>query len=417
MNQIEGNLTKRKMNISFISLVIVDILFLPYIKFLGISLSMIIIPLWFIFYARKIKVDTEMKLLLVFVFFSLLSLLKSFVFYFEFAFQNTVSLFMLIFGFLCYIYIKNNLNISVIKLRKYLYLYIVFVFILSIVYFISPAMYFNIRSFWSLSDTATVTDSLLISRFTGTLSDPNNLATVINSVTIFLIINMRERLISSIILIIMAAFITISTLSTTGIILLAFTILVFLIQFFKNFLTKFKVVKIRLSIKTIVIFGVVTILILSIFNSLEFFTSSPLIENFIYRTSNNSADSRFSRWKVVLENKNLFFALLIGDGGTLIINGNSFRPHNGHLHLIYNYGFVAYLIFMWIFFRIKVGLRNVKYYFFMIPFFIGFTVNVGIIDFRFYTVLVLLTASYYSIYNKQKNYYVKDNMRVGRYNE
>lgn len=417
MNQIEGNLIKRKMNISFISLVIVDILFLPYIKFLGISLSMIIIPLWFIFYARQIKVDTEMKLLLVFVFFSLLSLLKSFVFYFEFAFQNTVSLFMLIFGFLCYIYIKNNLNISVIKLRKYLYLYIVFVFILSIVYFISPAMYFNIRSFWSLSDTVTVTDSLLISRFTGTLSDPNNLATVINSVTIFLIINMRERLIPSIILLIMSAFITISTLSTTGIILLGFTILVFLIQFFKNFLTKFKVVQIRISIKTIVIFGVVTILILSIINSLEFFTSSPLIENFIYRTSNNSADSRFSRWKVVLENKNLFFALLIGDGGTLIINENSFRPHNGHFHLIYNYGFVAYLIFMWIFFRIKVGLRNVKYYFFMIPFFIGFTVNVGIIDFRFYTVLVLLTASYYSIYNKQKNYYVKDNMRVGQYNE
>ncbi|UUX35241.1 hypothetical protein [Fundicoccus culcitae] len=301
-------------------------------------------------------------------------------------------------------YININQEIFYHDLRKFLIAYICFIFILATIYFFSPAAYFNIRSFWTLSDNVTLTDSLLISRFTGTLSDPNNQATVINAVLIFLFVNYKEKNFISFILLLMSGFICVTTLSLTGILIYAITVIIYVISLSSKFINNFTNIKVNIFALLLVII----IVIPSSFFSLEKLINSNLFETFVYRFSINSADSRFSRWEIVLENKNFFAALFFGDGGTMIINGGSFRPHNGHFHLIFNYGFIAYLIFMWLFFRIRTNFRNIKYYLFMIPFFIGFTVNVGIIDFRFYTILALLTANYYPTFKKKQNYSSND---------
>jgi hypothetical protein len=87
-------------------------------------------------------------------------------------------------------------------------------------------------------------------------------------------------------------------------------------------------------------------------------------------------------------------------GGTLIIDGVVFSPHNGHLHLIYSYGFIAYAIFIYIFFRKRVNTTWAAY-FFLVPLFLIFTMNVGIYEPRFVMLLSLLLARYSSVENRQ----------------
>jgi len=69
--------------------------------------------------------------------------------------------------------------------------------------------------------------------------------------------------------------------------------------------------------------------------------------------------------------------------------------------LIYNYGMISYVVFMYIIFRIRKGTPLEKQ-FFMVPLLIGFTVNVGIIEPRFVNILALLTAYLNAGYKRQK---------------
>lgn len=378
-----------------------DILFFPYIKVFRISVSMILIPAWCIFNAKKIKLNNELLLILVFAVLSLLSVLFSLIRYPNYSSQNIFSLLMLLFGILIYIFVSINQDFIYINIKKFLKAYIIFIFVLSVVYYISPSIYFNVRLFWSLSDNVSVTDTLLLSRFTGTLSDPNNMATVINAVFIYIIINYKEKSTLNFIFLIMVGFITVATLSLTGIIIYSISVTIYLLNNFSNLVYNFR--NIKINIFTVLILIVIIIPILFFLS--DVFFNSELFETFIYRFSINSPESRFSRWEVVIENKSLISSLFFGDGGTMIINGDSFRPHNGHFHLIFNYGLIAYIIFMWLFFRIRTNINFIKYWYFLIPFFIGFTVNVGIIDFRFYTMLALLTANYYSSFKESYSYY------------
>lgn len=374
----------------FLIIVIIDTLFFPYIRFLNVSMSMIIIPFWFLLNLDRVIIDKEIKLFFIFLFFSSMSLLFSFVNYPQYVNQNVISLFMLIYGFFLYFYLNIKQKKLHIEIDKILIVYLFFVFILSLVYFFNTQLYFVIRSFWSLSGNVVEANSLLINRFTGTLSDPNNLATVVNAIALFLLSNNNISKKMLIIILFITGFITISTLSTTGIGLYIFTFVSFLVIFLKDLFIKKKREK-----KKVFKFLLFTMLVMvvAIFLLNSFFQSS-LFDAFFLRTTTNSVDSRFRIWTNLLKAKNILSYILIGDGGSIVINNKSYSPHSGHLHLIFNYGIIAYLIFMNIFFKFKKSISKLRNHLFLVPLFIGFTVNVGIIDFRFYTILALLISFY-----------------------
>ena len=137
------------------------------------------------------------------------------------------------------------------------------------------------------------------------------------------------------------------------------------------------------------------ILPLVIYAIFSFFESN-VTQIALERVSSSSADSRFVIWKTLLVNENPFKYLLIGTGGNVFVNGLPFKPHNGHFHLIYSYGWIVYGLFMFVYFRKRKN-TTWKEYFFLIPFLLGFTVNVGIYEPRFLNILSLLVAYFASI--------------------
>ena len=81
--------------------------------------------------------------------------------------------------------------------------------------------------------------------------------------------------------------------------------------------------------------------------------------------------------------------LLIGKGGVTLVDGVSYAPHNGHLYLILNYGFIAYFIFMYLVFRKRAG-QTLETYIWILPIFIGFSINVMLGEIKLMGVVMLL---------------------------
>ena len=75
MSRVNHITTEGSMNVDDLVylICIIDIFFLPYIRLLSASLSMIILPFWFLFRSDRFKVTKEFKLFFVAFFFILLS--------------------------------------------------------------------------------------------------------------------------------------------------------------------------------------------------------------------------------------------------------------------------------------------------------------------------------------------------------
>lgn len=368
---------------------VMDILFLPYIRVVSASISMIVLPIWYIFNLKKIKLTSEFKLFLLLASLVVLSVALSTSAYPMLLKSNITNSAILIYGFLYYFfykyYFESNSNTS---LKKLLSWYVLFGFTLATVYLVSPNLYFQVRSFWSMSgEVIEITDSLVIHRFTSTFSDPNNAAVVFVSVMAFLLLSKKTSFLKSILLMGATALILIAAMSSTGFILFGLTILFYFawLLFTKKF-TRFK--KSTLLYMAIIFFLLPFILVF-----IYIFLGSDVAQMSLERVAGNSADSRFLIWKELLSRESIFSYILYGMGGTVVIDGYIFKPHNGHLHLIYSYGMIVYAIFISIFFRKRKN-TSLSSYFFLVPFFLGFTMNVGIYEPRFMFILALLLASY-----------------------
>ena len=376
---------------------VMDTLFFPYIRIASASLSMILLPIWYLFNLKKIKATIEFKFFLFLILLLTISLSLSAITYPESMFLKTNAIYsiILLFGFLYYFFYKYYFESKNLPLRKYLTAYLMFGATLALVYLVSPSSYFNIRSFWTMSgDTIEVTNSLTIFRFTSTFMDPNNAAIAFVAVLAFLLFNEKIGLLQRLFLVSMTALILAATMSSTGFISFGLLIVFYAS---KTIITK-KVLKRQALLHLSLLFFLSPILFWVAYN----FLGSDLTQMALDRvtsTSSDSADSRIDKWIELLESDNIFKYLIYGTGGVVILDGSIFKPHNGHLQMIYSYGMLAYVIFLFIFFRKRKG-TSLQSYFFLVPFFLGFTINVGIHDPRFIILLALLSASYANNVNK-----------------
>lgn len=382
--------THEKVDKFIFILCIIDILFLPYIRIASASISMILLPIWYVFNLSKIKITTDFKMFFPLTFLVITSLILSFVTYpgAFFLYSSVKYVIILMYGFIYFFFFKFCFEKYKINFGRILSLYVLFGFSLAAVYLANPQSYFKLRTFWTLSGKVVeVTDVLIMNRFTSTFSDPNNAAIVFVSVLAFLLFNLKVSFIKTIALISATLVILSATMSSTGFALYGLTIGIYLIKviFTKNLFV--------LKKSTLLYIFLLILLSPFIYISFNSFFDSTVVQTAIQRVSENSADSRFIIWKTLLESENIFKYMFLGMGGNIIIHDNVYAPHNGNLHLIYNYGMIAYVLFMWIFFRKR---KNTSWYtyVFIIVFFIGFTMNVGIYEPRFMNILALLVAGY-----------------------
>ena len=80
-------------------------------------------------------------------------------------------------------------------------------------------------------------------------------------------------------------------------------------------------------------------------------------------------------------------ALFIGTGQEGIVT------EIGHIYWIGMYGVPAYLIFMWLMFKKNVN-RNISDYVWIIPFFVAFTMNIAVGEFKWMAIYLMLLAYY-----------------------
>jgi hypothetical protein len=102
-------------------------------------------------------------------------------------------------------------------------------------------------------------------------------------------------------------------------------------------------------------------------------------------------DSRKNIYMNLLTSKNIILYLFTGEGSNIFVGDRVYSPHSGHLMLIYGFGLICYFMYMYIMFR-KSKTVSWMNYLPIIPFLLGFTINIGIGELKFAVILYMIVA-------------------------
>jgi hypothetical protein len=217
-------------------------------------------------------------------------------------------------------------------------------------------------------------------RYTFLWSDANNVAYALGGISVFYCMEERTNYTAKYIVMCMTLFILLCTMSVGGI---AVTAILSAIVFF--FTSAFKSSKGKAVFSSIV--SVLFIVILAIY-----------FGDAIINTFQEGAGSRIEYYA---DDKNMTGGRmtdlmrtipLMSPVFTFIGSGQEgFTSENGHLYLICMYGFLVYVYFLYLLFWKRKGI-SISRYLVVIPFFVGFTMNIAIIEQKYILLLLLISA-------------------------
>lgn len=377
---------------NIILLTLIDLMFLPYLKPLPIKITMIVVPLYFFINIKKI-LDYEKSIYFIFsIFLMIISILVGFLFNHHnipiatYLTDNFIIFVTMIIAIMLYFIVfqkesidENNHN----KIVKVIEVFMILNFVLAVIYWINPQNYFNLRVIWSYSGGVDF-EHLTTNRFTSIFGDPNNLSPIIILMFLYLFYFSDLSNFKKMIYLIMLVYSTIASLSNTGSVILLFTIGMVLIHSLvkKGLHKNFKPY----------LYIAITISLVTIFYKYNLFSFETILNNFLGRANNYGDDIsglRFKRWSDYISNKNIMLNTFIGFGGN-IKDGKFMKPHNGNLLLIYHFGFIFYIYFITLFF--KNNKVNFKHIISFLVFFIIFTMNTLVFDFRAMILSIFMLA-------------------------
>ena len=366
-------------------IVVIDAFFIPYFKLAGVTYGVIILPFLLLVYAKKLHRAGVLSSVIA-IFAIIFSFLSVYSFYSESqhyigALRNS--------GIIIYMILLATLigNVRILKAVTILNIfksYIYFTSLLALLFIASTSIYFQIRAFWTFSNNVIDFETLnVLTRFTGNLSDPNNCAGIIIATLAFIIFRQPHKVMNNVTLIACSLLIVASTMSATGIICFLFTIIFFFlfVNFNKNMFMSF-------SKK----FALLLLFFIGLTYLWPIIRENEILQLFLQRLEAATIDNRISRWDIIFDANKFFTSFFLGDGGEIIWNGRKYKPHNGHFHVFYNFGILAYGTFLIKFFPLSKKL-NWKHYFFLVPIFLIFTVNVGIYEPRFAGIWALMIGT------------------------
>ncbi len=366
-------------------LCVCDILLFPYIRVLSCSFTMIYVLLWSMYNINKI-LNNE-KTIVGLVFLVLVSHLVGFVTYNSFNGISTSAI--IIFAGLLLVYLKETG--ARIPVRKILVIYLLIAFIGAIVYILVPRLYFNIRTFWTMSGETIEFTEYMISRYTFIYSDPNNAGCVFVGILAYLLLfEDISKLWMTIFCIVATCTCVIATFSVTGILMLVAVLCVFFIKRFKRKANYLAAMLILMIAAVLVLLCCGPIL----------FKDSAIFDILFARIELNmesgSMGGRTDIWRYAIENIFSWKNMLIGNGAVLDNHAVEYRPHSGVLHLLLAYGFPATVIFCKIFVDkqlLKNAATRMRYVIVLMPFGAILLINTGLSDYRFMTAMALIVAA------------------------
>lgn len=380
------------LNDIFFWMISIDIFFLPYLSFVAVSVSVFIVAIWLLINIRKIYTSKEFSLFVIMVIFMFFSTLMNFLYTGNVRFNTTFitavkRLFQYILCFGTYFFykdyfIKNNINIS-----KIIFKAIIFMTILAILFKLFPYQYANIKILINPADNHTrrFLANEVNYRFNYLWTDPNNISYLLGGLTTWIFLRKDVTIIKKFIVLCSSIFIALCTLSNGGIIVIA--IMCIIISLYKII----SVLKKGVDLKNLIEF--ILIISLSVF-LFEFMNLKDLIKSdYIslitdrindYIIQDSITGGRLEDLKESVKYLSPTM-LIIGTGN------EGFVTENGHIYWIGMYGIPSYFIFMWLMFR-KDRWQSFMQYIWVIPFFIAYTMNIAIGEYKWLAIYLMLLA-------------------------
>lgn len=379
---------------------IADVLFLPYSHLLAITLSQILVFIWFLLkQITRVKLsqyESDVRRFGLFSTLVILCTVTSFLFIPSFHLQdgyreNIMRAIQMIssFGYLFFFsYVMRKIKF---RWDIVLFIFVIYSSIWAVIYVFDFPTYLSLKRFFNPYDSFLGFLSDLENydyRFSFIWTDPNNIAYAICGVLIMLVTWKQYNLLSEALITICALLICILCRSTGGWLSFAYSIIILgVVQQKKSY---------NLSPMTRFVRGTLAIIVIlaSMYVVLKYVLPQQAIDQSVNRLTSKGDDiSRITIWRRLFEDKAdlLPMYLVYGSGYQVYVDGFPYNVHNGHFLLILAYGMIAYIAYILLLFRKP---KNVSWlgYAFLVPFILAITINTFIGEAKAVGLMMFLIA-------------------------
>ena len=373
-------------------LILLDILYFPYVFHLPIKISMILLVFYPSLVGKRGYHIGSVKTTLFFAIIGLFSVLiglKKGTASMSLIMTNVQALIVIIYGYWIYIYFIDLIKRTGFDITSSLLLYLSITCLFAIIYWVRPTLFFSIRPFWTLQRTGEVFNSYSENRFSFLLSEPNNFAASINGIMAYLIlgdtVSKKERIVISVV----SFFLVVSSQSISG------TVVFLALQIFFIFLNRKRDIKTTTISKfrkyliyffllaCVVIVGYVVLNIDKIMKMDLLKSATGRYDLYFNESGNDITGKRKDIWIETIQNHNFFKYIILGDASIG-------KPHSGNLFILYAFG----LVFLCRFLRIFIfdNLKTKRAIVIRAVFFVVFSTNTLVVDLRSFTLWAILLA-------------------------
>lgn len=389
--------TEDKFDSICFNLILFDIFFVPLFPLFSVSMSLPIMIYWYMKSGKKVCFEKEYSLFPVIIFIMFLSTCMSIIGFedsrYETTFVTSFKRFVqyitsfCYFFFFKYFFIRYKRNIS-----ELVFWGIVYIAAYAVFYLLFQDKFISLKQAICPFDPQINRwedgTMLAVYRFNYLWADPNNVAYAITGLTLFYIIE-ADCIIRKYIAITLMSFVIICTMSFGGL-----GISVLLIGYLFLFTKIFRNNHVAIMIGIVSIIAIVLIII----QNYDFFYD--MIDGGFLQRQDLYGDDGLKggggRISDFMGGFNSFIPILLIFG----TGQEGFVTEIGHWYLIFLYGIPVYIYFMYVLFW-KRKYLIFREYLPIIPFFIGFTMNIAIGEQK-YLLFVLLISAYYSAKSYRK---------------
>lgn len=368
-----------------------DIFFLPYFKWFSISFSVPFIALWMLMNKDSAFEKSDGAVLKCMMVAMFASVAISIVYPFELRTATTFSTtikrtaqYIIIVGY--YLFYLNYFKKHYVSLNKALCFLIAYMVGLALLYHIIPNQYAAIKLFLYPADNHTrrFLNNEIEYRFNSILVDPNNVAYLADGAMAWILLRTDIKTKGKFMALAGTLFIVLSTASSGGIFAYACVMAMLILKSMRPRMPKVS----RESAFILFAFAVCFLVLLVQESTREVIYNNLLVPLQLrfehYLTRGDMSGGRLSDLFSSLKHLNPIMSV-VGSGK----EGISYEI--GHLYYIGMYGVPAYIEFMWISFR-KARVQKRSDLIWMFPFFLGFTINIAIGEFKWLAAYYLLLA-------------------------
>lgn len=377
----------------------------------SMPISLIAVGIYLLFHSSRVFKSEYFRPFILFVFFVLLSMLFGMIVNPKYTIlggqvvnateYNVKRTFQIIILFL-YLFFAENIQVDKKKLKIILTSFIIWYLFLGILSTINLNMYFNIHNRlygvsisnidYYLSNEA---DNLF--RFRYIFLDANTSIYFFLLVSFYLLVLNKNSIKFNLFLLVSNVIAVLLSQSTGATISFFLFYLLYLIIFPTIEIIKAKKIKINLHrflfSLLVILSAFILIIILFSVNGLEI--NIDFVDSAFNRITNNDGGGRFEKYLYMFNDK---FPFLWGEGYVLIREGQWFRPHSDILRMLYSYGIIAMILFIYMFKNIATK----KGILIFLPAIIAFCINSLLDDQKIFSIFLLFYMIYSQYIREQK---------------